>query len=73
MLCLSLLLLSACVWNTVSQEEEEDGVSEEEVVPGSVVTLTKENFHRIVDREDIILVEFYAPWYASHRDIASEL
>lgn len=62
-LCLSLLLLSSCAWNAASQEEE----GEEEVIyndadPGLVITLTKENFHRIVDQEDVILVEFYAPW-----------
>lgn len=65
-LYLSLLLLSSCVWNIVSQEEEEeeekDGVPDEETVPGTVITLTEENFRLIVDREDVILVEFYAPW-----------
>ena len=60
---LSLLLLSACAWRAVSQGEEEDEQSlYDDAEPGHVVTLTKENFHRIVDQEDVILVEFYAPW-----------
>lgn len=75
-LYLSLLLLSSCVCNIVSQEEEEEeekGVQDEEIVPGSVVTLTDESFHRIVDQEDVVLVEFYAPWYASYCNSASQL
>lgn len=72
-LVLSLLLLSACAWNAVSQEEEEeeDKVLDDDTDPGPVVTLTKENFHRIVDQEDVILVEFYAPWWASCCDNAA--
>lgn len=30
--------------------------------PEAVITLTSENFTEIIEREDIILVEFYAPW-----------
>ena len=69
---LSLLLLSACAWNAVSQEEEEeDKVLDDDTDSGPVVTLTKGNFHRIVDQEDVILVEFYAPWWASYCDNAA--
>jgi protein disulfide-isomerase A4 len=30
--------------------------------PEAVVVLTKENFTEITDREELMLVEFYAPW-----------
>ena len=31
--------------------------------PEEVITLTKENFKEITSREELMLVEFYAPWY----------
>lgn len=31
--------------------------------PEVTLTLTKENFDDVVNNADIILVEFYAPWY----------
>lgn len=31
--------------------------------PEAVITLTKDNFKEITEKEDIMLVEFYAPWY----------
>ena len=30
--------------------------------PESVLTLTKENFTEVTNRESLMLVEFYAPW-----------
>ena len=30
--------------------------------PEAVLTLTKDNFTEIVDKETLMLVEFYAPW-----------
>ena len=30
--------------------------------PEAVLTLTKDNFTNIVDNEQLMLVEFYAPW-----------
>ena len=33
--------------------------------PESVITLTKDNFDEITKKEDLMLVEFFAPWYAN--------
>lgn len=33
--------------------------------PDAVVTLTKHNFHEVVNKEELMLVEFYAPWFVS--------
>ena len=30
--------------------------------PEAVLTLTKENFTEVTNRESLMLVEFYAPW-----------
>ncbi len=30
--------------------------------PEQVITLTKENFHELTQKEELMLVEFYAPW-----------
>lgn len=30
--------------------------------PDAVVTLDKDNFDEVINREELMLVEFYAPW-----------
>ena len=37
--------------------------------PEEVITLTKDNFAEVTSREDLMLVEFYAPWYACNHEI----
>nr|AXL95384.1 protein disulfide isomerase [Conus ermineus] len=38
--------------------------------PDAVVVLTKENFTNIVNQEDLMLVEFYAPWCGHCKSLA---
>ena len=33
--------------------------------PPAVLTLTQENFTEVVFSEELILVEFFAPWYST--------
>ena len=34
--------------------------------PEAVITLTQENFDQYTSDQDIVLVEFYAPWYVRY-------
>lgn len=41
--------------------DESDEVKEED----DVLILTKKNFDKVVKENDVVLVEFYAPWYVA--------
>ena len=43
--------------------EEQEGDSDRVRDEGGVLVLTDDNFDGVVDSNDAILVEFYAPWY----------
>jgi hypothetical protein len=37
----------------------------------AVVALTQETFHSFIGDKDVVLVEFYAPWYHQNENIAN--
>ena len=60
----SILFAFFVLGNAVlSQEEEEDG---------SVVTLTQDNFDKVIGSADISLVKFYAPWCGHCQQLAPQ-
>ena len=53
--------LCCCVLGIVSYMKERADPNWEPP-PEAVLTLTKENFTEVTNRESLMLVEFYAPW-----------
>lgn len=46
--------------STVTSNEADNGKKEDDK---NVVTLTKDNFESFINDNEIVLVEFFAPWY----------
>ena len=62
---LAFLLIFALITRYFAEETENVDTTQPDSTDKDehVITLTEDNFHAVVDDKDIILVEFYAPWW----------